>query len=206
MGCFHYRLTTKRLKRKKQPMNDWDDARQLDQICSDLVFADFSRGLNRARIAALANGEPPHTEEEAQEMMLKTNFNSLEQPSMLHDCRMTFYNGFFQQGQYITCLSDHPWVPRHKRSEWSKVVEHEVNRPLIESVDYDQMLQSKFALLGLHGIAPAIWRNSYEVIPDPLSVSDLLCPTNPLRGFKNLPIIVIRKSFTGMEFENLVRA
>ena len=185
---------------------DWNDARQLDQITSDLIFSDWPRGINRAQIASLANGEAPFTEEESEDMQLKTNFNSLEQPSLLHDARMTFYNGFFQQGQYITALSDHPWVPRHKRAEWSKIVEHELNRPLIKSIDYDQMLQSKFASLVLHGIAPAVWRNSYEVIPDPLSVADLLCPTNTLRGFKNLPIITVRKSYTAMEFRKIAEA
>lgn len=185
---------------------EFNDARQLDQITSDLVFADWPRGINRGQIAALADGEAPLTEEEAEEANVKTNFNDLQQPSLLHECRMTFYNAFFQQGQYITCQSDHPWVPRHKRASWSKIVEHETNRPLIEDVNYDQMMQSKFATLSLHGIGPAIWRNTYEVVPDPLSVSDLLVPTNTLRGFKNLPLIVIRKSFTGMEFENLVLA
>ena len=182
-------------------MPTYNDARQLDQICSDLVFADWKRGINRALISSLANGDPPDPEETE-----LTNFSSLQHTQLLHESRLTFNNGFFQQGQYITCYTDHPKAPAHKRDMWAKIVEKEANRPLIETVDYFAALRSKFALLVLHGIAPAIWRNSYEVIPDPLSVSDVLTPINTLVGFKNLPILVVRKSFTSGEFNDLVVA
>lgn len=183
---------------------EYDNAQQLDMIGSDLVWADWRRGFNRALINGLANGDPPVTDEEAESANQKVNYNNLKLTMMCHDGRQSFYNGFFQQGQYITAQTD--WGPRHKRSIHAAIVEREANRPLLNSIEYFEAMRSKFALLVLHGIGPSIWRNSYEVIPEALSVGDLLCPVNTLLGFRNLPIVFIRKSFTAKELVALTNS
>lgn len=183
---------------------EYDNAQQLDMIGSDLVWADWRRGQNRALINSLANGDPPYTQEEAESGNVKVNFNNLKLCSLAHESRSTFGNGFFQQGQYITMRTD--WAPKHKKDVFSRIVERQANIPLIESIEYFEALQNKFASLVLHGIAPSIWRNSYELIPEALSVGDLLCPTNTLRGFRNLPIIFVRKSFTAKELCDLTNS
>lgn len=183
---------------------DFNDAKLWEQCATDLIFADFPRGANRAKILALANGDPPFNEEEAASMELKTNINNLGHCKLLHKSRTAFSNGFFQQGQYLTCRTD--YGPVYKRDIWSNIVQKEINKKLVDSVQYFESLRSKFGLLVLHGIGPSVWRNSYEMLPRPLSVADLLIPTNTELGFANLPFIFIRKSLTAMELADLTRA
>lgn len=180
---------------------DYRDARMLDMTCGDLVWSDWKRGFNRGLINSLANGEKPFTDDEAENAGIITNVNDLKHTSLTHQGRIQYYNGFFQQGAYISLETD--WGPRYKRDAWKAIVEKEVNRPLLESSEYYEAMQGKFASLILHGIAPAIWLNQDLVIPEELSVADLLVPVNTKRGFRNLPFVVVRKSFTGMELERL---
>lgn len=180
---------------------DFQNAQQLDMLAQDLVWADWRRGINRALILSLANGNPPFTDEEAESAKVKTNVNDLTHTSLLHDARTQYANGFFQQGQYLTCRTD--WAPKHKRDIYSRIIEAGANKPLLDSVQYFESLRSKFGLLVLHGIGPSVWKDSYSLIPKPISVADLLVPTNTELGFDNLPFIYLRKSFTAMELEKL---
>jgi hypothetical protein len=176
---------------------EYDDARQLALLSDDLVFADWRRGQNRALILALANGDPP-------EGNFKTKFNPLTHTSLLHEARTQYANGFFQTGQFISARTDWTMGQPEKVDIWSRIVEREVNKPLIDSIPFYESLRSKFGLLCLHGIGPSAWRDSYSLIPKPLSVADLLVPMNTELGFENLPFLFIRKSLTGMELEKLV--
>lgn len=184
--------------------SDYNDAKLLEQVTTDLMWADWPRGYNRSLIAGLANGDAPFSEEEAEEMNLKTNINNLGHCRLLHKSRTTFANGFFQQGQYLTTRTD--YGPIYKRDNWARIFEKEVNQKLIDSVQYFESLRSKFGLLVLHGIGPSMWRNSYDMLPRPIGVADLLVPTNTELGFANLPIFCTRKSLTGMELSELVIA
>ena len=181
----------------------FSDARQLDMIAQDLIWADWRRGQNRALILALANGDPAFTPDEAEEARVKTNINDLTHTTLLHEARTQYANGFFQTGQFISARTDWTMGAPHMVDVWSSIVERKVNRPLIKSVPYYESLRSKFGLLCLHGIGPAAWRDSYSLMPKPLSVADLLVPTNTEIGFENLPLFTVRKSLTAMELVKL---
>ena len=182
-------------------MNDWNDARFLDMISYDLVLGDYTRALNRSRIASAANGDPPFTTEEAQENNIEINVNDLSLTRLLHDSRSQFANGMLVSGNYFTAKTD--MGVKHKQSEYSSIVQKEANRLLKGSIEYYESLRAKLGNLVLHGIAPSVWEHSEMVIPRPLGVEDVLIPSGTLLGFTNLPFIFIRRSFTAHELRRL---
>jgi hypothetical protein len=181
----------------------FQDARQLDTIAGDLVMADWSRGINRGLILALANGERPFSSEESESAKVKTNFSDLTHTSLLHEARTQFANGIFQTGTFISVSTDWSMGQPHKVSQWSSTVEKNLNDPLIESIQYYELLRSEFGNSTLHGIGPSAWKDSYSMIPKPMAVADLLVPTNTELGFDNLPFVFLRKSLTAMQLAGL---
>ena len=182
-------------------MFSFDNAQILDGICQDLLTGDWERGQRRAAINKLFNGAPPYTEDEVEENRIKVNVNTLQGPRLAHEARAQFLNGFMTPGRYFSATTD--MGPKHRRGMWSGVVCKEANRPLKDSIQYFETLRSKFASLVLHGIAPCVWENRDTVVPRAIGVEDALLPSNTLLGFSNLPIIVLRRSFTRLELTQL---
>ena len=182
---------------------EFDDCRLLDQIAYDLVLGDLPRGGNRAKIANLANGVPPYTDEEVETNQVAVNFNDLTATKRLHDARVQMANGLMKTGNYFTEKLDSG--PRHKRDDWSTVSTSLIGKRMKRSIDYYEALRSKIGLLVLHGIGPAVWENEDKWSTKPLGVEDVLIPSQTLLGFCNLPFIFLRRSFTGVELMKLTR-
>src|ERR1039458_6529660 len=182
----------------------FNDARELDQLAYSLVLGEAPRSENRARIADLANGCPPYSEEEEEENNISVNCNSLDMTRALHGARMQFGNAFFKPGKYFTCRTDAG--PRSKRDEYGTIVTTEINHILKRSVPYFESMRAKFGLLMLHGIAPTVWTSEDKWCPRPLGVDDVLIPSGTELGFDNLPFFVIRRSFTGIELKKLTQS
>lgn len=180
----------------------FDDARLLDSVCYDLVLGDYPRGRNRERINSLANGDPPYTPAEEEENNIAVNINDLTLTRLAHDARSQFNNGFLKTGNVFTCRTD--WGKPHRTGEWGRVVTGEIMKPMRRSIDYFEGQRAKFGNVVLHGIGPKVWENEDCWCGVPLDVADVLIPSNTLLGFKNLPLFVIRRSFTGMELSKLV--
>jgi hypothetical protein len=182
----------------------YNDARQLDMLCYDLVMGEEPRSANRARIADIANGCPPYSEQEVEDNHIAINVNSLDMTRALHNARSQFGNAFFKPGKYFTCRTDAG--PRSKRDEYGTIVTTEINHILKRSVPYYESMRAKFGLLMLHGIAPTVWTSEDKWCPKPLGVDDVLIPSGTELGFDNLPFFVIRRSFTGIELQKLTRS
>lgn len=182
---------------------DWNDARVLDSICYDMVLGEYPRSQNRARIAEIANGVPPYTEQEVEDNNIEVNVNDLSMTRLLHDARAQFYNGFMKTGNRFTMTTD--MGDRDKRAERSAIVTKAINRVIKKSTPNFEYMRSKFGLLTLHGIAPGVWENEDVWCPLALGVEDVLIPSNTLIGFRNLPFFVLRRSFTGPELQKLTR-
>jgi hypothetical protein len=187
----------------KERLMDFTDARALDMVAGDLVWSDFQRAYNRARINGLLNGDPPFNRQEKESAKVVTNLNDLVGTSLAHDGRAQMNNGLLQQGQYATCRTDWPSV--ETRDKISSIVEKEFNRPLLDSTDYFECIRAEAGQLIAHGMGTSVWENPDYMIPTEIGMADLLCPTNTRIGFKNLPFIFLRRSFTGMEFAELYR-
>lgn len=181
----------------------YDDARLLDSVCYDLVLGDYPRGKNRAMINALANGDPPYTEQEVQQNNIEVNVNDLTHTCKMHDGRTQFQNALLKTGNNFTARTDMP--PVHRRNEVSTVVTEEIGKTMRKSIRYFERQRAKCGNIVLHGISPGIWRNEEEWCTKPLGVEDVLIPSNTLLGFENLPLFVLRRSFTSMELRKLTR-
>jgi hypothetical protein len=177
---------------------DLNDAGLLDTLCEDLLFGDFPRAQTRALINRLFNGSPPYTDEQCNEPGgARINLSDQSGPRLAHEARSQFLNGFMTPARYFNATTD--MGAKHKRSIYSAIVAKEANRPLKDSIRYFEARRGVFASLVLHGIAPSVWESKHCVIPRMIGVEDVLLPSNTLLGFDNLPFLVLRRSFTGLE-------
>lgn len=183
-------------------MSKWhDNPRTLDAVCYDLILSDWYRGQNRARIANLANGVAPYTSKEVEENNISVNISDLTHTRLLHDARSQYANAFLKSGVFARCRTD--YGPVHKRDIRSVVVTKEWNKRVKLSVNYFERLRASFGLLVLHGISPAVWEKGDDWCPVPIGVEDVLLPGETLLGFRNLPFLVLRRSFTAIELYRL---
>jgi hypothetical protein len=183
---------------------NFDDARLLDGLCYDLKLGDFPRGKNRALLNDLYNGVPPYSEKEVEENKIDVNVNFLEGTRLLHDARAQYYQAFMKPGVFFTLNTD--FGPQHDRSDVSAKVTRHMNRVMKRSLKYFEVMRSKFGMLVLHGISPAVWEDQEKWCPKSIGVEDALVPSNTLVGFDNLPFFVAYRSFTGFELAKLTAA
>lgn len=183
-------------------MSCWDNPRLCDAICYDLVLSDWSRGENRARIARLANGNPPYTAEEVEQNNITINISDLTHTRVLHEARTQYANGILKNGFFARAKTDAG--PAHKRDLRSMIVTREWNRPVTQSIQYYERLRAGIGQLVLFGISPGVWEREDDWCTVPIGVEDVLLPGETLVGFKNLPFMVFRRSFTGIELSKLV--
>lgn len=181
----------------------FDDAEQVQSIAWQLRYGDWFRANNRARINSLFNGVPPYTQEEVEENNIGVNVNFLEATNVSHDARSQFASAFQKPGNYFKCTTDRG--PTHKRQERSSIVTKEISRIMKRSIDYYEMMRSKFALLVLHGVGPAAWDNGDSWCPVPMGIEDLLVPSDTHLSFRNLPFFVKMRAFTAPELIKLTR-
>jgi hypothetical protein len=181
----------------------FEQASEVSSLCWELRQADYSRGLNRARINNLFNGAPPYTEDEVEANGIEVNVNFLESTRLAHDARSAFTNAFMKPGMYFRVHTDRG--PEHLRTRFGTIVSKELNRIMKLSLCYTESLRSKFSQLVLHGIGPNVWQNAEEWCPHPIGVEDLLVPSNTFLHFKNLPFFCVLRDFTAPELIKLTR-
>jgi hypothetical protein len=184
--------------------NWFDNPRVCDAVCYDLILSDYPRGLNRARIADLANGAPPYTNEEVEANNINVNISDLSHTRLLHDARTQYANGILKTGYFARCRSD--YGPVHKRDQRNVIVTREWNKRVKASVQYYERQRANLGLLVLHGISPGVWEREDDWCPVPLGIEDVLLPGETLLGFRNLPFMVFRRSLTGIELDKLTKA
>ena len=181
----------------------FDNAQIIDSIYWTMRLAEYPRSSNRSDIDKLANGWPPYTAAEAEENGLSVNFNSLDLAIKAHEARAGFASAFLKPGNYFKCSTDHG--PRHKRAKYGNVVTTEINRIMKRSMLYTETFRSKFAMLVLHGISPAGFRDDYCWCPEPFAIDDTLVPARTLLTMQNMPLFIVRRSFTGPELIKLTQ-
>jgi len=182
----------------------FEKADLVQSIAWQLRYGDWFRANNRARINSLFNGAPPYTAEEVEQNNINVNVNFLEATSLSHDARSQFAAAFQKPGNYFKASTDRG--PVHKRQERSAIVTKEINRIMKRSLEYYETMRSKFALLVMHGIAPAAWDNRDAWCPLAMGVEDLLVPSDTLLSFRNLPFFVKLRAFTAPELIKLTKS
>lgn len=181
----------------------FEDADLVQSIAWQLRYGDWFRGQNRARINSLFNGAPPYSAEEVEENNINVNVNFLESTSLSHDARSQFAAAFQKPGNYFKCTTDRG--PIHKRQERSAIVTKAVNRIMKRSLEYYETMRSKFALLVMHGVAPASWDNGDSWCPIAMGIEDLMVPSDTLLSFRNLPFFLKLRAYTAPELIKLTK-
>lgn len=176
---------------------NFKDPKRLWDVVYSMVEASQPRARNRAKINSLFNGDPPYTEQEAEENAISTNVNFLEGTEIIHKARGQFTNAFLKPGKFFTVKLD--VGPVFKREEWSQIITGHFNRAMKRSPRYFQMLQDKFAGVVLHGIGPVTWFKDRDWCPKAHGIDDVFVPTGTLRDFTNLNYFAIYTSFTASE-------
>lgn len=173
-----------------------------EQIVWEMRLADFPRADNRARLDELYNGAPPYTEEEERQNRIVTNVNHLEGTKLLHDARRQFEVGFNTADPLFTVNVD--YGPPYKRRAWEAKITREMGRIVSRSRYYDDVKDSTFASLVLHGIGPVVWETRDHWCPDVYGIEDILIPSNTLVSMKNLPFFAVYRQDTGKELQRLI--
>jgi hypothetical protein len=155
---------------------EFNDAKVVEQLVYSLRTADLPRSSNRARIADLFNGLPPYSDLETQKNNIEVNVNFLEPVRIAHDARSQFYGAFLKPGNYFSARTDAG--PIEKQSEYSAIVNKEVNKIMKRSLPYYECFRSKFSANVLYGIGPASYRDQDRWCPRMLNVGDVLIPGN----------------------------
>jgi len=176
----------------------FSNAALVEQVVWDMRLADLPRGTNRALIDRLANGNPPWSQQEAEEAQINTNVNWLEFPKLIADARRSYANAFMKPGQFFNIMLDYGGKPS-KRREWGRIITREINKAIKNSPDYFEFLRSQSALTVLHGIGPGFWHDKESWCPRCLSLQDVLIPSNTLLTLSNLTHFAIFRQFTPME-------
>lgn len=180
----------------------FDNPEQVSSVCLQLRQSDYLRGLDRALVDRLFNGNPPWLPDEVEENNIDVNVNFLEPTALGHDARQQFTQYFDKPANFFTCSTDAGAV--HKRRERGAIATKNANRIMKRSLPYFECRRSKFAGLVLHGIGPAVRPNQDRWCPKAIGVEDLLLPLNTDLTFENLPFFCILRNFTGPELIRIV--
>lgn len=176
----------------------FSNAALVEQVVWDMRLADLPRGTNRALIDRLANGNPPWSQQEAEEAQINTNVNWLEFPKLIADARRSYANAFMKQGSFFSVMVDYGGKPSQRR-EWGRIITRELNKIIKNSPDYFEFLRSQLALTVLHGIGPGFWHDQQSWCPRCLSIQDVLIPSNTLLTLSNLTHFAVFRQYTPME-------
>ncbi len=170
------------------------DAGQVWRTVSIMLQAEQPRSRNRARIDAVFNGNPPYTDEEANDNRIETNVNFLDGTRIINGARQVFTNAFQKPDNYFTVTLD--IGPKQKRQQWGKIITREMNRVMKRSTKYDATLESQFAGTVLHGIGVVTWLRDRDWCPSARGIEDVLVPSRTLCSMENCDHFAILTQFT----------
>lgn len=160
-------------------------------------LSDWPRAKNRTRINSLFNGQPPFSNDEEN----KINVNPLGGTVLAHDARAQFYGALVRPGNYFEATTD--TGPKHKRSDWGRIVTGAVNKRMKASIPFFEKDRSVIAMDILHGIGPSGWRDDQKWMPNAIGIEDIGIPSNTLLTMENLPFFYVYRSFTVPELIRL---
>jgi hypothetical protein len=152
------------------------------------------RGLNRARINSAANGMPPLTEAGCKQWGLNVNFNTNELAIQLQHARRQYSDAFLKSNNFFNVTL--PLAPKDKRDDWGAFITTKLNKVLKDSLDYFELVRSKFSCVACHGVGAQMWEDPESPVPTYVAIEDLRLPTNTRCSFDNTDWFAVRKSYT----------
>lgn len=181
-------------------------ASEIEQITWSLREADWPRSQRRVRINESANGVPPFTEKQAQDMRLPVNYSDLSLLRECHNGRAQFTQSFMKPGEFFSCRTDSG--RRDRRDGYGRIVTKNIAKQMKKSLSYFETMRSKWAMTVLHGISPVIFPDGDRWRPRPVGIDDVLVPSNTelidiAEG--TLPVFAIYRSLKAPELIRLAK-
>lgn len=173
----------------------------VDQCVWDMKLADYPRGVNRAEINKLFNGNPPYTDDEVIQNNIEANFNDLTATRIATAARGQLYHALVSPDPVINIECD--YGPVWKRMDWGTTMSRVANRIIGNESEWKEEERSTFAQMAVHGIGPAIWPTQQLWCPTPKEIGDVLIPGGTYRSLKNLPFFAVYEQYTGAELIRL---
>lgn len=172
-----------------------------DTICAGDDVA-RRRGLNRVKITEQANAFPPLTDAEATAQKLKINVNFMQQP-LLHAAALRQYTRNFNGTNHFFKVAI-PTAPVEMESEWASFITEHINGVLKDSRPYHFLGTDRFTSLVSHGIAPQMWWDKEDWMPQFIPLADWRVATDTEESFRNLEWQAVRLNTTEGELSEKV--
>ena len=169
----------------------------VEQAIWTMRQASWPRGQNRSLIDRVADGYPPLTAEQEEELHDDVNVNWLEMTKLLADGRRSYYTALMQPSNFFTVTLDWPADPV-KGTTYGGIITRELNS-VLRSLEYVEEMMSQFASVVCHGIGPIMWPNMEALFPHARAISDVLIPSNTLRSMRNLSHFAVFHQETPMQ-------
>lgn len=178
----------------------FDSASAVNEVVWQMRLADLPRGENRAILQRLYNGDPPYSEDEAEENDVEINRNTLSGVNLLTQGRTQWNNAMLRTGPSVTLDSG----PTDKRASWSSSITKRWNQVRSKSRAKVGQIRSTGANVMLHGIGPCNWQDRRSIIAKPIPVSSLMIPSDTdIDDFDNLPYFAVFREWTAQQLYEL---
>jgi len=134
---------------------------------------------DRALMDVQFNGGRPYSAEEEREFQIQVNANFLEGYKIAQSGILQMNTALLDKERFANfrCIKGDPI----KRGEWSEKLTNNIHKALKKGRSgkrYAYRLDERNTSLVSHGVGPFWWSNSYEWMPKPVALSDLLIPTD----------------------------
>lgn len=149
------------------------------QIVTTIENSLRPRSLDRALMDVQFNGGRPYSAEEEREFQIQVNANFLEGYKIAQSGILQMNSALLDKERFANfrCIKGDPI----KRGEWSEKLTNNIHKAFKKGRSgkrYAYRLDERNTSLVGHGVGPFWWSNSYEWMPKPVGLDDLLIPTD----------------------------
>lgn len=159
-------------------------AAEVEEVLWIMRLADLKRSSDRDVLNRLYNGNPPYSQEKAEENNIQVNRNFLGGTNLLTQGRSQWNNAFLKQATYFSATLDSG--PVFKRQQWGHTITNHANRALKGCRSQMEQIRAEGGQVLLHGIGPSTFKDRRTPIPTPLLISSLMIPSETDLDFENL--------------------
>lgn len=162
----------------------------------------FIRSENRTKINDQANGAPPLSAHDAEQLNVRINVNWGEMAVLMAHARRQYENAILGQEHYFTV--NIPLAPQREKKAWEIWITQFINRKMKENEEYSCVKEYQFASVVSHGIGAQVWRDRECWCPDYVAIEDLVVPTDTKTSLKGMGWFAERHDYTPGELASKV--
>lgn len=176
---------------------NFSDPSKVADVIQRMQDSDEPRAINRTRINSHFNGNPPWTDDEAEELRVQYNVPFGEGPTIMDNARGQWETAFTAKDKYFSVRLSAG--PPHKRIEWAMEITGLLAKIMKRDSEYTDTVNTIGAQLMLHGIGPVMWENQDRWCPYPVAIEDLKINSRTLTSFSNLAYFGVMRRYTPFE-------